>query len=99
MQLDQKILFSALSFFAVIIKDVPKDRLVQRANALAKLMEEFCEVSEVRISAIGNGLNNHQELLQESMEALQLCLEEGELTFSSEQMADRVISRIQASVS
>lgn len=47
-------------------------------------------------------INDHQKnkpLLQEAMEALQLCLEEDRLTFSSEQAADRVVTQIRAKIS
>jgi hypothetical protein len=47
-------------------------------------------------------LNEHQskiDLLQEAMMALELCLEDDHLTFSSEQVADRAITRIKARIS
>jgi hypothetical protein len=46
-------------------------------------------------------MNEHQGtagLLQEAMTALELCLEEDQLTFTSEQTADRVVTRIKARV-
>ena len=42
-------------------------------------------------------INRHQtreDLLQEAMSALATCLEEDEMTYTSEQAADRVITRI-----
>jgi predicted protein tyrosine phosphatase len=47
-------------------------------------------------------INEHQgkaDLLHEAMKALELCLEEDRLTFTSEQAADRVITRIKATAS
>lgn len=47
-------------------------------------------------------INEHQgkaDLLHEAMTALELCLEEDRLTFTSEQAADRVVTRIKARVS
>jgi hemerythrin-like domain-containing protein len=46
-------------------------------------------------------VNEHQKnrsLLQEAMEALQLCLEDDHLTFSSEQAADHAVTRIKARI-
>lgn len=46
-------------------------------------------------------MNDHQgkaDLLQDALEALELCLEEDHLTFASEQSADRVVTRIKARV-
>lgn len=39
---DYKVIFTALSFLAVTLDDVPRDRRALRANALAQLMEAFC---------------------------------------------------------
>jgi len=39
---DHKIIFMALGFLAVIIRDVPRDRQAQRATAIARLIENFC---------------------------------------------------------
>ena len=39
---DHKIIFMALGFLAVILRDVPRDRQAMRAAAIAKLIENFC---------------------------------------------------------
>jgi hypothetical protein len=39
---DHKIIFMALGFLAVIIRDVPRDKQALRATAIAKLIENFC---------------------------------------------------------
>ena len=39
---DQKILFTALGFTAVILSGAPKDKQAQRALAMARLIEDFC---------------------------------------------------------
>ena len=47
-------------------------------------------------------MNEHQskaDLLHDAMMALELCLEEDRLTFSSEQAADRAVTRIKARIS
>jgi len=48
------------------------------------------------VAAIMNEHQGKADLLQEAMEALELCLEEAQLTFTSEQAADRVVTRIKA---
>jgi hypothetical protein len=58
--------------------------------------------AEVVAGYVAALINEHQskaDLLQEAMTALELCLEEPRLTFTSEQAADRVITRIKACVS
>lgn len=53
--------------------------------------------SEAIANFICGTVNNNQQnknLLQEAMEALEICLEDEGLTFSSEQAADRVLTRI-----
>lgn len=40
---DQKVLFTALGFLAVVINDVPGDGRAARATALADLIEGFCK--------------------------------------------------------
>ena len=59
----------------------------QTAGASAAAMAEF-------ITRLVNDNQKNKDLLREAMEALELCLEEEGLTFSSEQAADRVITRI-----
>jgi hypothetical protein len=39
---DHKIIFMALGFLAVILRDVPRDKQALRAAAIAKLIENFC---------------------------------------------------------
>ncbi len=39
---DHKILFTALGFLAVILRDVPQDKQAMRATAIAGLIESFC---------------------------------------------------------
>jgi hypothetical protein len=51
------------------------------------------------VAAIMNEHQGKADLLHEAMTALELCLEEDHLTFTSEQAADRVITRIKARVS
>lgn len=46
------------------------------------------------ICDIINDAQKNQGVLQEAMEALQTCLEEDGLTFSSEQTVDRIMARI-----
>lgn len=48
---DHKILFKALGFLAVIVRDVPADKQAARAQALATLMENFCFSTEAESSA------------------------------------------------
>jgi hypothetical protein len=46
-------------------------------------------------------INEHQskiDLLQEAMAALEMCLEEDHLTFTSEQAADHAVTRIRARI-
>jgi hypothetical protein len=57
------------------------------------------EVVAAYIAAIINEHQSKADLLQEAMTALELCLEEDRLTFTSEQEADRVVTRIKARVS
>jgi len=45
-----------------------------------------------------NDNQRDKSLLEEAMDALQQCLETERLTFSSEQMAERTVARIQARV-
>ncbi len=45
MTIDEKTFFTALGFFAVIIRDVPQDKQAIRASAIAKLIEDFCATS------------------------------------------------------
>jgi hypothetical protein len=61
------------------------------AGASAETMALF-------ICDIINDNQKSKTLLQEAMEALELCLEEEGLTFSSEQAADSVVTRIKKSV-
>jgi hypothetical protein len=51
------------------------------------------------VAAIMNEHQGKADLLQEAMTALELCIEEDHLTFTSEQAADRVITRIKARAS
>ena len=39
---DQKLLFTALGFMAVLLNDTPQDKQALRATALAGLIESFC---------------------------------------------------------
>jgi hypothetical protein len=39
---DHKILFTALGFLAVILRDVPREKQALRATAIAGLIESFC---------------------------------------------------------
>jgi hypothetical protein len=58
--------------------------------------------AEVVAAYVAVIINEHQakaDLLQEAMTALELCLEEDHLTFTSEQAANHVIMRIKARVS
>ncbi|SHK84257.1 hypothetical protein SAMN05444159_4334 [Bradyrhizobium lablabi] len=57
------------------------------------------EVVAAYIAAIINEHQSKADLLQEAMTALELCLEEDRLTFTSEQAADRVVMRIKARAS
>jgi hypothetical protein len=57
------------------------------------------EIVAVYVAAIMNEHQGKADLLQEAMTALELCLEEDRLTFTSEQAADRVVTRIKARVS
>jgi hypothetical protein len=57
------------------------------------------EVVAAYVAAIISEHQGKADLLQEAMTALELCLEEDHLTFTSEQAADRVITRIKARVS
>jgi hypothetical protein len=57
--------------------------------------------AEIIAAYICNLINDNQHnksLLQEAMDALQMCMETERLTFSSEQMAERIVTRIQARV-
>ena len=51
------------------------------------------------ICGLINDDQNNKPLLRDAMEALELCLEDDGLTFSSEQAADKVVTRIKARVS
>ena len=51
------------------------------------------------VAAIMNEHQSKSDLLQEAMMALEFCLEDDHLTFSSEQVADRAITRIKARLS
>lgn len=58
--------------------------------------------TEVLANYVAAIVHEHQgkaDLLQEAMTALELCLEEDHLTFTSEQAADRVVTRIKARAS
>lgn len=58
--------------------------------------------AEVLANYVAAIVQEHQakaDLLQEAMTALELCLEEDRLTFTSEQAADRVVTRIKARTS
>lgn len=58
--------------------------------------------AEVLANYVAAIVHEHQakaDLLQEAMTALELCLEEDRLTFTSEQAADRIVTRIKATVS
>lgn len=57
------------------------------------------EVVAAYVAAIINEHQSKTDLLQEAMTALELCLEEDRLTFTSEQAADRVVTLIKARVS
>lgn len=57
------------------------------------------EVVAAYVAAIINEHQSGADLLQEAMTALELCLEEDHLTFTSEQAEDRVVARIKARVS
>ena len=57
------------------------------------------EALAVYVAAIMNEHQSKADLLQEAMAALELCLEEDHLTFTSEQAADRVVTRIKARAS
>lgn len=48
---DHKIIFMALGFLAVIIRDVPREKQALRATAIAKLIENFC------MEAVGEDLD------------------------------------------
>ena len=39
---DTKVIFAALGFLAVILRDAPKDAEARRAMAIADLIESFC---------------------------------------------------------
>ena len=39
---DQRVLFTALGFLAVILSDVPKEKQALRATAIARLIKSFC---------------------------------------------------------
>jgi hypothetical protein len=39
---DQRVLFTALGFLAVILSDVPEEKQALRATAIARLIESFC---------------------------------------------------------
>jgi hypothetical protein len=45
-----------------------------------------------------NDTQKNKSLLQEAMDALQLCLEEDRLTFSSEQAVDHAVARIRSKI-
>src|SRR6266851_1772305 len=58
--------------------------------------------AETLANYVASIMNEHQsktDLLQEAMMALELCLEDERLTFTSEQAADRAVTRIRARVS
>ena len=57
------------------------------------------EVVAAYVTAIINEHQSRVDLLQEAVTALELCLGEDHLTFTSEQAADRVVARIKARVS
>jgi len=57
------------------------------------------EVVAAYVAALVNEHQSKADLLQEAMKALELCLEEAQLTFTSEQAADRVVTRIKERVS
>jgi hypothetical protein len=57
------------------------------------------EALATHVAAIVNEHQDGVDLLQDALSALELCFEEGKLTFTSEQEADRVITRIKARVS
>jgi len=94
---DQKVIFTALGFLAVVLDNVPRESQALRATTLAQLIEAFCATA-VPEALVGDAATGAAEtdLLQEAMTALELCLEEGHMTFTSEQAADRVITRIKA---
>ena len=56
------------------------------------------EVVAAYVAAIINEHQSRIDLLQEAMTALELCLEEDSLTFSSEQAADHAVTRIKARI-
>jgi hypothetical protein len=58
--------------------------------------------AETLVNYVASILNEHQskvDLLHEAMMALEQCLEGEHLTFTSEQAADRAITRIKARIS
>lgn len=42
---DQKMMFTAMGFLAVLLRDEPQDKQAQRAKAIAKLIENFCQTA------------------------------------------------------
>lgn len=60
---------------------------------------DSAEVVAGYIAAIMNEHQSKADLLREAMKALELCLGEDRLTFTSEQAADRVVTRIKARAS
>jgi hypothetical protein len=60
---------------------------------------DSAEVVAAHIATIINAHQSKADLLQDALTALELCLEEDRLTFTSEQAADRAVARIRARVS
>lgn len=70
-------------------------------EAVAEVHQTAGHSAEALADYIVRVINDNQKnknLLLDAMEALQLCLEEDGLTFSSEQAVDRVFTRIKTKV-
>ena len=69
----------------------------KRSSRFTRPPGASAEVLANYVVAIVHEHQSKADLLQEAMTALELCLEEDRLTFTSEQAADRIVMRIKAS--
>ena len=58
-------------------------------------VQEAYDIAEFIVRVV-NDAQRKQGLLRDAMETLELCLEEADMTFASEQAADLIVARIKA---
>lgn len=96
------LLFTALGYCAARLEEPEDSNLEERAVYITQLIEEYCrrvvpEAFEREGAPQGGDID--ALLLKRAKDALELCLTEATLTFSSEQAADSILARISQRVS